>query len=170
MLFRSLLRSDKQLDAAEEAASRAIRILLEKGQELRVCDSHHTLGSIYYSKGEKEKVIHHFETALTIAPPFGWRDSLFWIHHSLEELFGDEDDFDNAPVHIEQAKTYTVDDRYYLGRAILLQARICHRHNQLKDSTSEALSALEIFEGFGAQKYVEECKDLLQDIKRATKC
>ena len=164
-----LLCDDEQLDAAEEAASRAIKILPEKGQEHQVCESHRVLGSIYQSKGEKEKAIHHFETALTIASPFGWRDQLFEIHHGLAELFRDEDDFDNALVHIEQAKTYTVDDRYLLGRAIHLQAQIYYLQHRLEDSTSEALRALEILEGLGAQEDVKACKDLLQDIEQGTK-
>ena len=163
-----LLRDDEQLDAAEEAASRAIKILPEKGQEYRVCESHRTLGIIYHPKGEKAKAIHHFETALKIASSFNWTLQLFWIHYSLAELFRDENDFDNAHVHIEQAKTYTVDDRYRVGRAVLLQARIYYRQNRLEDSTSEALRALEIFEGFGARGNVEACEDLLRDIEQAT--
>ena len=165
----SLLHGDKQLDAAEEAASRAIKILPGKRQEFRVCQSHRTLGAIYRSKGEKEKAIHHFETALTIASHFGWSEELFWIHHGLAQLFRDEVDFDNAHVHIEQAKTYTVDGRYNLGRAIHLQALIYYRQNRLEDSASEALRALEIFEGFGAQGGVEVCRDLLRKIEQVKK-
>ena len=165
-----LLHEDNQLDAAEEAASRAIKILPGKGQEFLVCGAHRILGAIYGSKGEKEKAIHHFETALTTASPFGWRDQLFWIHHDLALLFRDEDDFDNAHVHIEQAKIYTVDDRYRLGRALLLQAQLYYRQHRLEDSTSEALRVLEIFEGLGAQGDVEVCKDLLRDIEQATGC
>ena len=163
----SLLLYD-ELDAAEEAASRAIKILPEKGEEFRVSGAHRVLGTIYHDKGEKEKAIHHFETALTIASPFGWRAQLFWIHYGLAELFRDEDDFDNAHLHIEQAKTYTVDNRYQLGCAIFLQARIYHRQRRFEDSTSEALRALEIFEGFGAGD-VEECRDLLREIEQAKK-
>ena len=163
-----LLLYDKQFDAAEEAASRAIKILPEKGQEYRVCESHRALGTIYHSNGEKEKAIHHFETSLTIASRFGWNGELFSIHYNLARLFRDEDDFDNAHVHVEQARTYTVDDRYMLGHAILLQAWIYYGQHRLKDSESKALHALEIFEGFGAQQYAEQCKDLLQDIERAT--
>ena len=105
-----LLCGDKQPDAAEEAASRAIKIYPEKGQEFRVCDAHRFLGVIHHFKKEKEKAIHQFETALTIASPFGWNGELFWIHCSPAELFRDEDDPDNAHLHIEQAKTYTVDN------------------------------------------------------------
>ena len=163
-----LLLENEQLDAAEEAASRAIKILPEKGQEYRACGAHRTLGAIYHSKGEQEKAIHHFETALTIASPFGWNGELFWTHNSLAGLFRDEDDFDNAHLHIQQAKTYAVDDRYQLGRTIILQAQIYYQQNRPEDSTLEALRALEIFEGLGAQEYVKVCKDLLQDIEQAT--
>ena len=164
-----LLHGDKQLDAAEEVASRAIKILPEEGEEHRVCESHRILGTIYHSKGEKENAIRHFETAFTIASPFGWNGELFWAHYGLAHLFRDEDDFDNALVHIEQAKTYTVDDRYLLGQAILLQAWTYYRQNRLEDSASEALRALETFEGLGAQTDMEACRGLLQIIEQAKK-
>ena len=164
-----LLHDDKQLDAAEEAASRATKILPEKGEERQVCESHRVLGAIYRSKGEKEKAIHHFETALTTASPFGWSDQLFWIHYNLAELFGDEDDFNKVHTHIEQARSYAVDDPYLLGRGISLQARIYYRQRRLEDSASEVLRALEIFEERGAQKDAKACKRLLRRIEQATK-
>ena len=169
ILLAVSLRDDKQLDAAEEAASGAIKILPEKGEEWRVCQSHDILGRIYHSKGEKEKAIHHFETAFTTASSFGWNDRLFWINHSLAELFLDEDDFDKAHAHIEQARSYAVDDPYLLGHAILRQARIYYRQYRLEDSASGARRALEIFEGLGAQRFVEDCEGLLREIEQATK-
>ena len=45
-----LLRSDNQLDAAEEVALRAINLLPEKGKEFRVCESHRALGHIYQDR------------------------------------------------------------------------------------------------------------------------
>ena len=146
-----LFHGGKQLEAAEEAASRAIKIFLEKGDELQVCKSHHILGVIYHSKGEREKVIHHFEAALTTATSFGWATQLFWIHHNLAVLFRDEDDLDRAHAHIEQAKSYAVDGPYLLGCGISLQAQIYYRQHRLEDSASEALRSLEIFEGLGAR-------------------
>ena len=62
-----LMHDDKQLDAAEEAAFRAIDLLPEKGQQSRAGYSHRVLGSIYRSKGETEKAIHHLEVVLEIA-------------------------------------------------------------------------------------------------------
>lgn len=72
-----LLLDDKQLEAAQEAAARAITLVTEEGQEYLVCDLHRILGKIWGSKGEKEKAIHHFETALGIASPPNWDDQLF---------------------------------------------------------------------------------------------
>jgi tetratricopeptide (TPR) repeat protein len=70
------LCENRELDAAEEAGSRAIDLYPEKGEEYRVCKSHRILGYIYQSKGEIEKAIHHFEVALGIASPFDWHDEL----------------------------------------------------------------------------------------------
>jgi tetratricopeptide (TPR) repeat protein len=106
------------------AGSRAIKLLPEKGQEYRLCESHRTLGNIYTSKGEREKAIHHFETALGIASSFNWHDLLFWIHYDLAQLFSEESKFDDAHAHIEQAKSHVVNDAYLLGRATELQAQI----------------------------------------------
>ena len=164
-----LLHHDLQLDAAEAAASRAIKILPEEGGEWQVCESHDILGLIYHSKGEKEKALHHFETALTIASPFGWSDRLFWIHYNLALLSRDEDDFNKAHTHVERARSYAVDQPYLLGRGITLQALMYYEQHRFKDSASEALHALEIFEGLGVQKGLEDCKDLLRNIKQATK-
>jgi hypothetical protein len=51
-LARRLL-DDKQLDAAEEATIRSIKLLGE-GQEVPLCESHRTIANILYSKGERE--------------------------------------------------------------------------------------------------------------------
>ena len=148
----SLLHSEGsgRLGAAEEEASRAIAILPENGQEFLVCRSHHLLGKIYRSKGEKEKAIHHFKTALGIASPLKCRGQLFRILTSLAELSLDEGRFDEAAIHIQQAKSHAVDGTYHLGCAAGLQAVVWHRQNKLEEAKSEASRALEIFERLGA--------------------
>ena len=161
-----LLRADEQLDAAEEAASRAIKILPEKDEEWRVCESHLALGSIYHAKRKKEKAIQHYETALAIASSFGWRSSLFLAHHDLSAVFSNAGDLDKANAHVEQARSNAVDDPYLLGRAILQQAWVYYLQYRFEDSTSETLRALEVFEGLGAQLRADECKNLLQKIER----
>ena len=163
-----LLREDDQLDAAEEAASRAILLLPENGQEFWVCLSHRILGDVYRSKGEREKAVHHFNAALGLASRFDWNSQEFWVHHSLAQLFCDEGEFNNAHTHIEQAKSHAVNHAHCLGRAVELQAQVCYRQRRLKNATSEALHALEIFEKLGAPQNVEACNRLLRDIERAT--
>ena len=160
-----LLENDKQLDAAEQAASQAIELLPKRGQEFRVCQSHRFLGNIYRSKGEREKAIHHFEVALGIASPLNWHSEIYWIHDSLARLLSDEGKFDDASNHIEQAKSHAVDDAYDLGYAMKQQAKIWYRQSRLEEARSEALRAIEILENLGAAKDVEACETLLRDIE-----
>ena len=169
ILLAQLLCEDKQLDAAEEAAFRAVELLPEKGEEGRVCFSHRVLGEIHRSKGEREEAIHHFERALKIASPFNWGKELFSIHFALSRLFLDEVRFQDAHHHIEAAKSHVVDDNFHLGCAILLQAGIWYQESRLEDATSGALQALEIFENLGALGYVAGCRALLQNIEQAKK-
>jgi tetratricopeptide (TPR) repeat protein len=96
---------DGQLDAAEEAGLHAMKLFQDQGREYLVCSSHRLLGRVYQSKGERGKAIQHFEAVIGIASPFVWHHSLFWAYLSLARLFCDENEFDNAQSHIEQAKS-----------------------------------------------------------------
>ena len=161
-----LLRSDNQLDAAEEAALHAINLLPEKGEEFRVCESHRALGHIYRSKHYTEKAVHHFEVAIGIGSPFNWHDTLFCLHYELAALFWDEDRFYDAHGHIERAKSHIASNTYYLGRAMELQARVWYDQHRLEEAKSEALRAADVYEKVGATKNVEDCKGLLRDIEK----
>ena len=162
-----LFDSDGQLDAAEKAGLHAIDLLPEKGQEFRICQSHRGLGGIYGAKKERARAIHHFEKALGFASTFEWRTELFWIHYSLAELFGNENGFDDAHSHIDQAKSYAVDDPHKLGWAMELKARIWRQQHRLEDAVSEAQGALEIYEKLGASKDITDCKSLLRELRQA---
>ena len=164
-----LLFDDKQLDAAKDAAKRAINLLPLEGQEFQVCQSHRVLGNVYRSKGKRERAVHHYEVALGIASPFKWHQQLFWIHHSLALLHIDEDKFDGAHVHIKRAKSHAVDNSYNLGRAMEVQAQIWYRQRRFQDATSEALRAKKIFQQLGATNDVKGCRNLLQNITKSTK-
>ena len=162
------LYKDGQLDLAEDAAFRAINLISEKGQESLVCESHQALGRIYRSKGETEKATHHFETGLEIASAFDRHDLLFEIHYyDLASAFLDQDRFDDANSHIEQAKLHATSNFYNLGLAMEMQARAWCGQRRLEDAKSEALRALEIFENLGAAADVENCKYTLQEIEIA---
>jgi tetratricopeptide (TPR) repeat protein len=164
-----LLLDDKQLDAAEDAASRAINLVPQKGEEYLLCSIHRSLGGIHGSKGEKEKAIRHFKTSLGIASTPDWHDELFWNHYGLAKLFRDEDEFDDANTHVKQAKLYAVDNAFWLGRVTELQAGIWYWQRRLEDAKLEASRALQVYEKLGAAEDVEECRNLLQEVERAMK-
>ena len=161
------LFEDGQLDAAEGAASRAIDLLPETGEDFLVCKSHRFLGDIYSSKGERGKAIHHYEVALGIASSFNWPDQLFFIHDRLARLSLNEGEFDDARAHIEQAKLHVAEDEYLLGRAADIQAQIWHKQGRLEEAASDASRAIEIYEKLGAGKDLEECKGLVSKIELA---
>ena len=162
-----LLHQDKQFDAAEAALSRAIALLPEKGHEYRVCQSHRALGSIYQSKLDKPKAFHHFETALRIASPFKWHHHLFYIHHSLAKLFSQDEKFDYAHAHIEQAKSHATENAFRLGVVTFLQAEIWSQQHKYQKSKTQALFALEIFERHGSSVYLKDCRQLLAKVEKS---
>ena len=159
-----LLRKDGQLDAAEEAASHAVNLLLGKSREVWVCVGHHILGNIHYEKGDTEKAIHHCEIALAIASSLNSHTELFRVHFFLADLFFEECRLDEAHAHVEQAKSHAVNDVYLLARASRLQAWFWYYQDMLEEAESEALRALGIFEKLGATNDVEETRQLLEEI------
>ena len=159
------LHSDRQFDAAEGAASCAIDLVSETGNQSLVCQSHHVLGNIYRSKGETEKAIHHYELALGIASSLNWRDELFWVRFDLAAFFRDEGRFDDAHAHVEQGKSHAVHSPYNLGRAMELQADIWCKQHMLEEARSEALRAVDAYKKLGAVKDVARCRGLLGNIQ-----
>ena len=159
-----LLCSDKQFDAAEETASRAIDLFSEQGNQHKLCQSHHVLGVIYRSKGELEKAIYHFEAVLGIASSFNWRGELCRVHCALARLSFDQGKFDDADAHVEQAKLHAVDNAYRLGHTMRLQAEFWYQRHQFAEAKSEVLRAAQVFEKLGAAYDLEGCEELLQRI------
>ena len=161
-----LFRWDKQLDAAEEAASCAIELISEKGDQLQICRGHRIIGDVYESKGEAEKAIHHLEIALGIASSLNLASQLFWVHFSLTGVFSGEGRFSDAQAHIERAKSYAVNDAYLLARASWLQARLWDKQHKSEEAKSEALRALDLFEKFEAANLAEDTRRFLEQIDR----
>ena len=160
-----LLYGDKQFDAAEEAALRAIDLLSDKDEQFSICSCHRLLGDICRSKGKTDGAINHYETALRIASPSDWHDHLFWNNHSLAELSFDENRFDDADAHVERAKLHTIDNPYLLGRAMELQASFWYKEYRLEEAKGEVLSAVGVYEGIGATMDAERCRAILQNIE-----
>ena len=162
-----LLFQDDQLDAAEEAASHALKIFLDQQREYLVCISHRLLGLIYQSKGKRGKAIEHFEAAIGIASPFDWHNQLFWNNFNLAILFYEENEFGDAQSHIERAKSQAVDNRYKLARAMHWQAEIWYGQGRLEEAKAEILCALETLEKLGATDQVPPTRSILRKIERA---
>ena len=163
-----LLYEGNQLDAAEEAISRAIDLLPIKGGQFQVSECQRLLGNIYHSKGEMEKAINYLETALRIASSLNLHGQLFWIHYSMAQVFFDKNGFDEAHTHVGRAKSYAIiiNTPYYLGRAMHQQARFWYRQRRFEEAKSEALRAADIYEKVGATTNLEGCGGLLREIER----
>jgi tetratricopeptide (TPR) repeat protein len=156
------LWKDNQLDAAEEAASQSINLLLDKGEQSRICQGYDLLGDICSYKGEIEEAINHYKTALGIASSLNWHEQQFWILYSLAGLFFDQGRFDDAHAHIKLAKSHAVNNPYRLGRAMEQQAGLWYGEGRIEEAKFEALCAVGEFEKVGAAKHVERCRKLLQ--------
>ena len=163
-----MLHHDNQLDAADESASRVIDLLPQEGEQFLVCRHHRVLGEIYYSKGDAEGAIRHYETALEIASSFNWLNQLYWVRFSMALLFSDEGRFDDARVHLEHAKLHAANDNdtYLLAGAMRLQAGCWHKQRRFGEARSEALRAVDLFRKLGALNDSEGVRKLLERIDR----
>jgi len=159
-----LLCDDRQFDAAEAAVSRAFDLLPEKGNQFLVCRCHRGLGDIFRSKGDKEKAIHHYETALGVASSFDWHNELFWNHYFLAWLLSDQDRLDEANVHTEHAKSHVVNNQYHLGHTMYLQAKLWYQQRRFDEARSEVLRATDLYKKLGAVQELPRCKLLLMKI------
>ena len=162
-----LLYDDKQLDAAEEAALRAID-LSDKGNQFLVCECHHALGNVYRSRGKTEEAINYYETALGIASSFNWQYRLFWVNYSLAQLFLGKKRFADAHTHVERVKSH-VNSQYELGRAMMLQTEVLYYEYRFEEAKSEVLRAADVFEKLGATEELETCRELLRWIEEQMK-
>ena len=165
MFLARSLYADGQLDAAEEAGSRAIGLFPEGDQSL-VCQCQVLLGDICHRKGEREKAVEHYEVALGIASAFSWHDPQFWIYYSLAQVFAEQGRFDDAQAYIELAKSQAVHGAYSLGRAAHLQAWVWMRQFRFEEARSEALRAVDLLQMIGATIDLETCREFLVDIEK----
>ena len=159
------LHVDKQFDAAEEAASRAINLLPENGHQSLVCSGYYVLGDIYRSKGDRKKAIHHLEEAFRVASSLNYHTSLCHVHFSLAVLFFEECRFNDAQVHVERAKSYTVNNAHLLAHALQLQAWVWCKQRLFEEAKSEASRALDLFEKLGAARDAMDTRRLLGEIE-----
>ena len=165
-----LFYEDHQLSAAEEAASRAVGLLLDEGDQFEACECYRTLADICQSKGETEEAISHLERALGIASHSSWYFQLFWIHYSLACQFSRINKFDDAHDHVKLAKphAHAINDTHSIGRAMELEARFWYDQRRFEDAKSEALHAIIVYEKIGAAKRIESCRGIIRKVEQAT--
>ena len=163
-----LLKCDKRLDAAEEAVFRAIN-LSDKGERFPACQCQRLLGDIYRSKGDIEKAIDHYETALGIASSSDWQGEKFSIHLQLAGLFYKQNMFDNADTQAKRAKLHAINDLFCLGHAMQLLAQIWCSQNRFEEAKAEVMGAADVFERIGDVGDMESCKAVLRDIEEKMK-
>jgi len=163
-----LLYEDEQLDAAEKSKSKAIDLSLDVGQEFLSCRCYRILGNICHSKGETEKAIDNFKTAISVASSPNWHSQLFWSHYGLAGLFSMQGRFDDACAQVKLAKLHIVGDTYLLARTVHLQARVWWDQCRFKEAKVEALHAAEFYERLGAMADLEVCKETIRIIEEAT--
>jgi tetratricopeptide (TPR) repeat protein len=157
-----LLHKVKKFSAAEAAASLAINLLSGKANPFEAFHCHHVLGLIRRSKGETKEAMNHFEIALGIASSFNWHDQQFCILYDLARLFRNQGRFSDAHAHIERAKSHAVNNAYYLGHAMRLQAGVWYIQRRLEEAKSRALHAADIYKKLEAVGELEDCEVFLQ--------
>ena len=159
---------DNQVDAAEEAASRAISLLEDNDGQHTACRIHRFLGEISLSKGDARKAKDHFDIALGIATLFNWHSELVLIHCFLAVLDLAEQRFEDAHAQIESAKAHAINDVRDMAGLIELEAEIWYGEGRFEEARAEALRAVELFERLGDTVELEVTRELLFDIDQAT--
>ena len=161
MVLSSLLRQGGQLDAAEEAASRAMDL---SENQYQLYQSHALLGEIHQFKGNTEKAIHLFEASIRIASPLGSGSLLSDAHLSLANLYAQGGNFNDALIHVERAKSHIGNDMPQLGRLCFARAHVLCKQNRFEEAKPEALHALAVFEKLGVVDLAEKTRQLLGEI------
>lgn len=159
--FARLLFEDGQVADAEEAATRALDLAIDRDEKSMVCRCHRVLGEIYQSKGETEKAVSHFEATIEIASSFNWHHELFWTHYTLASPFCVQEQFDEAYAHIERSRPHAAHASYLLSRAMEMQAYVWFKQHLLEEAKLGAFQAASVFDQLGAAKDFERCLGVL---------
>ena len=165
-----LFVKDNQVDAAEDAASRAIDLPSDGPSQSQLYEYHHTLGHISHRRGEMEAAIDHHLEALGIAPSLPSQDKQTGILGCLLELLLEEERFDDAQVHVEQLKLHADNDPLYRAMAMAVQARIWRGQGKLEEARSEFVQIIGSYEKIGVTvDFMGDIKEELCEIEEEIK-
>jgi len=162
----SLLAQDGQVDAAEEAVSRAANLSSDVPSQHQLYSHHYTLGCIYDARGEMEVAINHYEKAFkTISSlnlPYVQVLSLRCLVIALIKVAR----FDDARVYLERLKSNGTNDPYSMCLAVTIQIHDLCRQGRFEEARSEASRIIGVFEKIGASGFsVKLSKELFQRIE-----
>ena len=157
-----LLLQDEQLDAAEEAISRAIILAGNNLFHLHLC--HHWLGCIYRSKCHEEKAVEHLEISLRIASSHNWHHNALSSQRQLAMVFCEMGRFDDANSHLEGAWPHAAHNALQSAHLMALQAYIWGWQGRLEEMVYEYARASDAFEALGATQQAEECRRVIVTI------
>ena len=160
----SLFSNDGQLDAAEEAAFRAVNLSGESRQSL-VCEHHHILGHIYDSRGQTEAAINHHNISIEIASSLRSRGKQAWLLACLVDLLLKAGRFDEAQIQFESLKSHVVHEPFGPGLTTVIQAEFWYHQGKIEEAKSEALRAIDVCGKLGLSGYfLERSRKLLRKI------
>ena len=159
-----LLHEDGQLDAAEEAISRAIT--LAESDQFLLNQCHDFLGRVHRSRGNKEKAVEHFEISLRIASSHNWHHDAFLSHKGLVEVFCEMGRFDDANSHLERARSHTTHNALDSAYLIATQAFIWGGQGRLEDAVFQYSRAIDALEELGATRDAEVYRKNIGVIRR----
>ena len=158
-----LLAHDNQVDAAEEAASRAIN-LSDKPKQSQLYGYHHVLGIVYQSRGETKVAINHFDAALGIATSLNSQEAQAAALSYFVVLLSGEEKFYDAQVYIERIKA--VGNPSNLGAVTLIQASLWMKQGRFEEAKFELSRVIGAHEEIGVSMFILGClKDLLRVIE-----
>ena len=158
---------NKQVDAAEEAASSAVNLSSDGLSRYQLYERHHILGHICECRGKTEAAVDHHIKALGIARSLELLDKQTRILKCLVQLLLEAEKFEDAQVHLEQLKSHAVNDPLYLGRVMLSQTRIWRHQGKLEEARSELSRTIGSYEKTGVLvDFMGNLKNELQKVEQ----
>ena len=166
-----LFVEDDQVDAAEEAASRAINLFSGEPRQSQIYQHHHILGHISHSRGEMDAAFGHLDRALRVASSLNSHSHRSTpILHCLVQLLLKEGRLDDARVHLERLKSHGVNNIFSMGLVAIIEVCALRQQGRFEEAESEVSRVLGVCEKMGVSAdFLERCKGFLREVEDKTK-
>ena len=165
-VLASLFIEDNQVNAAEEATSRAVIISLDEPSKSQLREHYLILGHMCRRRGETGAANGHYMKALGIARSLNQQGEQLVTILSLVTLLVETERFDDALVHLDHLKLDVANNPRYVGVVMQAQARVLLYQGKLEEARSEMLRTIGLYEGIGVSAgYMDDSKKFLQEIE-----